>query len=46
VTEGQRTIESAVAEATSLQRVLGRQKGNQVKADEVKQIIKATAHAW
>src|SRR6266567_5308154 len=46
MTDGQRTIESAVAEATSLQKVLGRQNGNQVKSDDEKQIIKATAYAW
>lgn len=45
MTNGQRVIESAFAEATSLQKVLGRQ-GNQVRSDEAKQIIKATAHAW
>jgi hypothetical protein len=46
VTDGQRTIESAVTEATNLQKVLGRQKSIQVKSDEEKQIIKATAHSW
>jgi hypothetical protein len=46
VTDGQRTIESAGAEATTLQKVLGRQNGIQVRSDEEKQIIKATAHAW
>ncbi len=46
MTDGQRTIESAVAEATNLQKVLARQNGRQVRSDEEKQIIKATAHAW
>jgi hypothetical protein len=46
VTDGQRTIESAVAEATNLQKVLRRQSGIQVRSNEEKQIIKATAHAW
>lgn len=46
MTVGQRTIESAVAEATSLQKVLRRQNGNQVRSDDEKQIVSATAHAW
>lgn len=46
MTDGQRSIDAAVAEATSLQKVLGRQTANQVKSDEEKQIIKATALAW
>jgi hypothetical protein len=46
VTDGQQTIESAVTEATNLQKVLRRQNGLQVRSDEEKQIIKATAHSW
>lgn len=46
MTDGQRTIESAVAEAKNLSKVLGRQGSIQVKSDEEKQIVKATALAW
>ena len=44
--DGQVTIDAAVAEAGSLQKILKRQNGNQVKSDDEKQIIKATALAW
>jgi hypothetical protein len=46
VTDGQRRIETAVAEATTLQSVLGRRDSIQVQSEEEKQLIKATAHAW
>jgi hypothetical protein len=46
VTDGQRTVESAITEATTLQKVLRRRNGVQVQSDDEKQIIKATAHAW
>jgi hypothetical protein len=46
VTDGQRVIESAVAETTSLQKVLGRHPGLQIRSEETRQIINATAHAW
>jgi hypothetical protein len=46
VTDGQRTIESAIAEADSLRKVLKCYSSNQVTSEDEKQIIKATAHAW
>ena len=46
MTDGQRTIESAIAEADSLQKVLKGHSSNQVTSEDEKQIIKATAHAW
>ena len=46
VRSGQQIIESAVTEADSLQKVLKRQKTDQVRSAEERQVIKATAHAW
>jgi hypothetical protein len=46
VADGQVTIDAAVAEADSLRKVLKRQNGKQVKSEDERQIIKATALAW
>lgn len=46
MTGGQRSIESAIAEADSLQKVLKRQSSNQLRSAEDRQIVKATALAW
>jgi len=46
VTDGQRAIESAIAEAERLQKVLKRETSNQLRSDDEKQVIKATCHSW
>jgi len=46
VTDGQRTIESAIAEADSLRKFLKGHGSNQVTSEDERQIIKATALAW
>jgi hypothetical protein len=46
VTIGQQSIESAIAGANSLQKVLKSHSSNQVTSEDEKQIVKATAHAW
>lgn len=44
--DGQVTIDAAVADADSLQRILKRQKAKQVQSDGERQIIKGIALAW
>jgi hypothetical protein len=46
MTDGQKIIESALAEAESLRKVIGGLASAQVKSADYKQIIKATALAW
>jgi hypothetical protein len=46
VTEGQVTVDAAIASIESLQKILKRQTSKQVGSDEEKQIAKATALAW
>ncbi|MDR3741637.1 MAG: hypothetical protein P4L40_21675 [Terracidiphilus sp.] len=46
MTSGQQSIESAIAGANSLHKVLKGHGSNQVTSEDEKQIIKATAHAW
>jgi hypothetical protein len=46
VTEGQRSIDAAIAEVENLRRVLKRQTSTQVQSEEERQIIKATALSW
>jgi hypothetical protein len=46
VTDGQRSVESASAEAENLFKVLKRRKSKQVSSEDEKQIIKAVMHAW
>ncbi|MGO9012528.1 MAG: hypothetical protein ACLQPN_20725 [Bryobacteraceae bacterium] len=44
--DGQVTVDAAVADADSLQRILKRQKAKQVQSDDERQIIKGIALAW
>lgn len=46
MTEGQRSVESAITDVSRLQKILAHYKGKQVTSKEAKQIIKATALAW
>jgi hypothetical protein len=46
VTDGQQSIDAAITEIENLRKVLKQQTSNQVKSDDEKQIIKATALAW
>jgi hypothetical protein len=46
VADGQVTIDAAVADADSLQRILKRQNAKQVQSDDERQIIKGIALAW
>ena len=44
--DGQVTIDAAIADADSLQKILKRQHGKQVRSDDEKQIVKGIALAW
>jgi len=46
VTEGQNSIDAAIAEVENLRKVLKQQTSAQVQSEEEKQIIKATALSW
>jgi hypothetical protein len=46
VTDGQTSIETAIAEIENLRKVLKQQTSKQVQSEDEKQIAKATAHAW
>jgi hypothetical protein len=46
VTDGQTSIETAIAEIENLRKVIRQQISKQVQSEDEKQIAKATAHAW
>lgn len=46
MTDGQTSIETAIAEIENLRKVLKQQASKQVRSEDEKQIAKATAHAW
>ena len=46
MTDGQQSIDAAIAEVERLRKVLKQQTSNQVRSEDEKQIIKATALAW